>query len=458
VEEIVKADPAIERVLTVPGYSILDGAIEPNAAFVLGRLKPFEERTTPDLKVDAVIQRVAALSAGIPSARVIPFNLPPIIGLGTSGGFEYQLNDLQGRKPEELAAAMRALVLAGNQDPALKRVFSTWATDNPQVYLDIDRGKAQTLGIKISDLFTALQATLGGYYVNDFNKFGRVWQVQVQGEASDRERFDDVYRIHVRNDEGEMVPVRAIMAPELRLGPQLLQRYNNYRSVTVQGGPAPGRSSGDALKAMEEISAKTLPAGYGFDWTGTAFQEKEAGGKTPIVLGFAVLFAYLFLVGLYYPGSRAAGYCFGRGRGQSEGRGDRGVRRNAGGVHSRSVPDPDALCGVPTAAGVVSRLSGPSKIRAGSNCRFGRITPECQIESVSLCSQRCLTSPCSIIRPASASAIPAWIASICQKLSFRNSSIARSARYDLERSVAMAHASSAALASSDIRRVMVDMG
>ncbi|MCG6859819.1 MAG: multidrug efflux RND transporter permease subunit [Chromatiaceae bacterium] len=299
VEEIVKADPAVEWVLTVPGYSILDGAVESNASFVLGRLKPFDERLSPDLKVDAVIQRVAQQTAGIPAARVIPFNLPPIIGLGTAGGFEYQLEDLQGRKPQELAAAMRALVLAANQDPALNRVFSTWATNNPQVYLDIDREKAQTLGVQISDVFAALQSTLGGYYVNDFNKFGRVWQVQVQGEESDRERFNDVYRIHVRNDKGDMVPIRALMSPELILGPQLLQRYNNYRSVTVQGGPAPGRSSGDALAAMEVLSAKTLPSGYGYDWTGTAFQEKEAGGKTPIVLGLAVLFAYLFLVGLY---------------------------------------------------------------------------------------------------------------------------------------------------------------
>jgi HAE1 family hydrophobic/amphiphilic exporter-1 len=299
VEKIVGADPAIEHVLTVPGYSILDGTVQPNSAFVIGRLKPFEERTTPDLKVGAVIARVAAQTAGIPSARVIPFNLPPIIGLGTGGGFEFQLQDLQGRPPEELAGAMRALVLAANQDPALSRVFSTWATDNPQVYLNIDREKAQTLGVSISDVFTALQATLGGYYVNDFNKFGRVWQVQLQGEEADRARFDDVYRIHVRNSKGEMVPIRAIMAPKLQLGPQLLQRYNNYRSVTVQGEPAPGRSSGEALAAMERISADTLPAGFGFEWTGTAFQEKEAGGKTPIVLGLAVLFAYLFLVGLY---------------------------------------------------------------------------------------------------------------------------------------------------------------
>ena len=193
----------------------------------------------------------------------------------------------------------RGFLPHGDQDAELQRVFSTWATNNPQVYLDIDREKAQTLGVQISDVFTALQATLGGYYVNDFNKFGRVWQVQVQGQEADRARFDDVYRIHVRNKNGEMVPIRAFMESELIMGPQLIQRYNNYRSTTVQGGPAPGKSSGQALTAMEGLSAKTLPSGFGFEWTGTALQEKEAGGKTAIVLGLAVLFAYLVLVGLY---------------------------------------------------------------------------------------------------------------------------------------------------------------
>jgi hydrophobe/amphiphile efflux-1 (HAE1) family protein len=299
VEQIVMQDPAVQYVMTVPGYSLLDGAIESNAALLIGRLKPFEERADPELKVQAVIARVAAQTAAIPAARVMPFNLPPIVGLGTGSGFEYQLEDLQGRTPDELAAVMRALVLAANQDPDLARVFSTWATDNPQVYLDIDREKAQTLGIQIDDVFTALQATLGGYYVNDFNKFGRVWQVQVQGEEQDRARFDDVYRVHVRNGEGDMVPIRAFMEPKLILGPQLIQRYNNYRSTTIQGEPAPGKSSGQALTAMEELSATTLPNGYGFEWSGTALQEKEAGGKTPIVLGLAVLFAYLFLVALY---------------------------------------------------------------------------------------------------------------------------------------------------------------
>ncbi len=299
VETIFSADPAMASVLTIPGFSLMDGVVQSNSAAVIGRLKPFAERTTPELKVDAVINRMRAQTAGIASAMIIPFNLPPIIGLGTGSGFEYQLEDLQGRTPEKLAGVMRALVVAGNEDPALEAVFSTWATNNPQVFLDIDREKAQTLGVQISDIFTALQATLGGYYVNDFNKFGRVWQVNIQGEMGDRQRFEDVYRIHVRNSKGDMVPIRALMAPKLILGPQLIQRYNNYRSVTISGGPAPGRSSGEALSAMEAVSARVLPAGFGFEWTGTALQEREAGGKTTVVLGLAVLFAYLFLVGLY---------------------------------------------------------------------------------------------------------------------------------------------------------------
>jgi multidrug efflux pump subunit AcrB len=148
-------------------------------------------------------------------------------------------------------------------------------------------------------VFNALQATLGGFYVNDLNLFGRTWQVNVQAEAVDRDEVDDIYRIHVRNRNGEMVPLRAIATPELVLRPQTVVRYNNYRSVTLNGGPAPGVSSGEAIAAMEELSARTLPQGYGYRWTGTALQEKEAAGQTAIILSFAVLFAYLFLVALY---------------------------------------------------------------------------------------------------------------------------------------------------------------
>jgi multidrug efflux pump subunit AcrB len=178
-------------------------------------------------------------------------------------------------------------------------VFTTYAANTPQLYLDLDREKAQTLGLAVGDVFNALQATLGGYYVNDFNLFGRTWQVNVQAEAADRKRVGDIDRIHVRNKSGEMVPLRAIAEPKLIVGPQTIIRYNNYRSVTVNGAPAPGRSSGESLAAMERLSDTTLPTGYSYEWTGTALQEKEAAGQTAIILGLAVLFAYLFLVALY---------------------------------------------------------------------------------------------------------------------------------------------------------------
>jgi len=178
-------------------------------------------------------------------------------------------------------------------------VFTTYSANTPQLYLDIDREKVQTLGIDVSDVFNALQSLLGSAYVNDFNLFGRTWQVQIQGEASERARIDDIYRINVRNKNGEMVSIRAFAEARLILGPQSVIRYNNFRSVTLNGGPAPGRSSGEAITAMEKISAATLPRDYGYEWTGTALQEKAAAGKTTMILALAVLFAYLFLVGLY---------------------------------------------------------------------------------------------------------------------------------------------------------------
>ena len=193
---------------------------------------------------------------------MLPFNLPPIIGLSTSGGFEYQLEALEGQDPAALGSVMGGLIGAANRDPRLTRVFSTFTATNPSIYLDIDRAKAQALGLNMSDVFTALQATLGGIYVNNFNLFGRTWQVNVQGEASNRGDIPDIWQIYVRNSTGQMVPMRSIASLKIVTGPQVITRYNNYRSVTVNGGPAAGVSSGTAIAAMAEISNATLPAGY----------------------------------------------------------------------------------------------------------------------------------------------------------------------------------------------------
>jgi HAE1 family hydrophobic/amphiphilic exporter-1 len=299
VETIMKADPAVEHVVGVVGLNFLDFSAASNSAFIVARLKPYAEREDADLGVNAVIERLRPQLAAISGAIAVPLNVPPIVGLGSTGGFEYALEALQGQSPGDIAATVRGLTFAANQDPALAGVFSTYAADTPQLYLDIDREKAQTLGVAINDIFTALQTTLGGYYVNDFNLFGRTWQVNIQAETDFRSQIDDIYRIHVKNNRGEMVPIRALAEAEHVLGPQTLTRYNNFRAAIINGAPAPGYSSGDALTAMEQLSATTLPAGYAFEWTGTALQEKAAAGKTAIVLGLAVVFAYLFLVALY---------------------------------------------------------------------------------------------------------------------------------------------------------------
>ena len=299
VEDIVKPIPGVEGVLSVVGLNFIDYVAASNQAFFVIRLKPYEDRTDPAQSAGAIIARLRPQLAAIQGAIAFPFNLPPILGLGSTGGFQFVLEALQGQSPTDVAAVLNALVVAANGQPELAGVFSTYAANTPQIYLDIDRDKAQVLGVKISDIFNALQSTLGSFYVNDFNVFGRTWQVNLQAETSFRNSIDDIQRIYVRNAHGDMVPIRALAEPKLVQGPQTVVRYNGYRGAIINGAPKPGFSSGQALTAMERISAATLPPGFSYEWTGTAFQEKAAGGRTAIVLGLAILFAYLFLVALY---------------------------------------------------------------------------------------------------------------------------------------------------------------
>jgi multidrug efflux pump len=298
-EDIIKKDPAVDEYTSVIGLNFIDNYSQPNAGFMIVTFKPFEERKEKGLSARDVIARLGQEFRAIGGGTVVPLAPPPIVGLGTGGGFAYVLEDLRGGDPKELAQVQRGLVVAANQDPRLQRVFSTFSATNPSIFLDIDRDKVQVLGIQLSDVFQALQASLGSYFVNNMNLFGRTWQVQVQAEAADRANIDDIYRINVRSADGKMIPMRSLAEVRLVVGPPALIRYNNLRAVTIQGGPAPGVSSGQALQAMEQVAAKTLPQGFAGEWTDTAFQEKRAEGKTAIILGFAVLFAYLFLVGLY---------------------------------------------------------------------------------------------------------------------------------------------------------------
>ena len=290
--------PGVLHVFQVIGYSIIDTVQEPNVGFMFIRLKPFADRTTVAESAQGLIGRIFGIGQGVRTAMVLPYNLPPIIGLGTAGGFEYQLEGLEGQDFNDMGSVMQGLVANANKDPRLTRVFSTFTNSNPSLFLDIDRVKAQALGVNIGDVFTTLGAALGGTYVNDFNLYGRVWQVNVQGEAFDRSSIDDLWKIYIRNSAGDTVPLRAFTTLRIVTGPQVVTRYNNYRSITVQGSQSAGYAQGDAIAAMGAASGQ-LPDGYTYEWTGTAYQENQAAGQTGTILGMSLLFAFLFLVGLY---------------------------------------------------------------------------------------------------------------------------------------------------------------
>ena len=299
IETLLRSMPQVQNIFAIVGFSIIDGVNEPNTAFVVPTLKPFADRVGAANSAQALIARVFGEGREIRTATVIPFNLPPIIGLSTTGGFEYQLEGLEGQDPADMNGVMQGLLAAANRDPRLTRVFSTFTASNPSIYLNIDREKAQALGLSMTDVFGALQATLGGIYINNFNLFGRVWQVNIQGEAANRRDVSSLWQIYIRNKYGTTVPLASIAHAGIIVGPQVITRYNNYRAIPIQGSPSPGTSSGTALAAMAEVSAKTLPAGYSYEWTGTAYQQVAAAGQTGAILGLSVLFAFLFLVGLY---------------------------------------------------------------------------------------------------------------------------------------------------------------
>ncbi len=298
-EDLLLEMPQVADTFAVVGYSFLDSVSEPNAGFMVVKLKPFEDRTAAADSVQATIGKVFGAAQQIRSGNVIAFNLPPIIGLSTSGGFEYDLEALQGQDPAVIGSVAQGLIAAANGDSALQRVFTTFTASNPSLYLDIDRTKASALGVDVGDIFNALQSTLGGTYINNFNLYGRTWQVNIEGEARNRGEIADIWQIYVKNKSGGEVPIRSLASLRVVQGPQVITRYNNYRAVPIQGSPKGGVSSGAALAAMAAVSDKALPPGYSYEWTGTAFQEYQANGQTGVVLGLAILFAYLFLVALY---------------------------------------------------------------------------------------------------------------------------------------------------------------
>jgi HAE1 family hydrophobic/amphiphilic exporter-1 len=299
VNEALLADPDVDHVMTVYGFSLLKGIATSNGAFSIAVLKPWEERPEPSQHQAAVMQRLQGQLLAIPSALVMTFSPPPIPGVGNVSGLDYRLLDYLGRPASELAAVARTVVTAANQRPEIAQAFTSFRAAVPQIELEVDRVKAKDQGIPLSSVFGSLQAMLGSLYVNDFNRYGRTFRVMVQAEGEYRNDEADIGRIFVRNAAGEMVPLSTLVRTSPALGPQMLTRYNLNNSVTINAIPAPGYSEGEAIAALTEVSNTALPSGYGYDWSGVTFQSLAAGNLAPIIFSLALIFVYLFLVAQY---------------------------------------------------------------------------------------------------------------------------------------------------------------
>ena len=296
--QLCKTESSITDVLSVSGYNMLASAGATNSAIVIAILKPWGERGAKEHQ-NQIIARLQKKFNTIRSAKINAFATPSIPGLGTTGGFEFILQDYNSKSPRELAAALGQLLMEANKQPELSRVYSTFQADMPQIYINIDRNKAKKLGIDLSTIFNSLQANFGAVYVNDFNLYGKTFKVMIQAEEKFRTDISKLRSIDVRANDGRMIPLSTLVTYKSILGPQMLEHYNLYRSATVNGSAAPGYSSGQALKAMERVAKDTLPDGYGYSWTGMAYQELLAGNQVMIIFALAILFIYLFLVAQY---------------------------------------------------------------------------------------------------------------------------------------------------------------
>ncbi|MFY3775525.1 efflux RND transporter permease subunit [Marinobacter salsuginis] len=297
VTDMVLEDPAVTDFITVSGFSLLGGAATNNGLGIV-MLKDWEDREEPALGLSAVIPRLYSGLWTIPEAQVMVFNPPPIPGLGTSSGFDFRLQDNQGRNVSELAQVMNGLIYEANQREELSRVYSTYRANIPQYLLEVERDKAKALGIELSDIFSTLQTQLGSLYVNDFTRFGKNYRVLLQAEGEFRQRPEDLSHYFVRNRDGDMVPLTTLASLKPVLGPSSIQHFNLKRSVTISGEAASGFASGDAIATMEELS-RGLPQGYEFSWAGQSLQEIEAGNLAAVIFLLALVFVYLFLVAQY---------------------------------------------------------------------------------------------------------------------------------------------------------------
>jgi len=295
---LILEQPEVLSNFAITGFSF--AGVASNQGIMFSLLKPWEDRKGADQSVQGIIQRVQMQFFGMSKARIFSLNPPSIQGLGNFGGFQMELQDRRGvLSLSELVGNMFQLLGAANQDPNLQAVFSTFTANTPQLLVDVNRDRAKALGINIQDVYSTLQSFLGSEYVNDFNLDRRTYRVYIQADQDFRSDPNDLQQLYVRSSQGEMVSLSNLVTVTPTTTAQTITHYNLFRSISVQGNAAPGRSSGQAINAMEQLATQVLPAAMGFDWTGTALEEIESGGQAPLFFGFGILMVFLVLAAQY---------------------------------------------------------------------------------------------------------------------------------------------------------------
>ncbi len=296
---IALAEPGVESAVAFPGLSVNGFINSPSAGIVFVTLKPFDQRNSSDLSGMAIAQKLQQKYAGIQDAMIAIFPPPPVQGLGAIGGFKLMVEDRTDLGDAVLSKTMQDIQARAHADPALAGVFSNFNIGVPQLYADLDRTKAQQLGVNVQDVFDAMQTYLGSIYVDDFNRFGRTYQVIAQADTPFRSRADDILRLKVRNAEGQMVPLGAVINVRETTGPDSALKYNGFRSADLNGAAAPGYSSGQAQAAITKILGQTLPKGMSFEWTDLTYQQILAGSTALLVFPLCVLLVFLVLSAQY---------------------------------------------------------------------------------------------------------------------------------------------------------------
>lgn len=293
VENRILKIPGVKSTINLVGYS------GENTALIVAMLDEWGERKSSDLSMENILKTIQNEFSNYPSATVASFSPPSISGLGMFGGFEYQLLDKGNRTPQELYTEAQKLIAEANKSPKFAMVYTSFSANLPQLLLNVDADKAMAQGVEISEIYAALAGYFGKSYVNDFNKYGRVYRVYLQADSPFREKPADIYKIFVKNKNGNMVPLSSVVEIKNIVGPYSLTRFNMYPAITINGSARQGVSSGQAMQEMSEISDRVLPKDMGFAWSGSSLQEQESSGQIGPILAMSLVFVYLFLVALY---------------------------------------------------------------------------------------------------------------------------------------------------------------